>query len=228
MVKSRSRQLFHPGVCVEDEDSHTAGGFAWKYSPLSECCNDNLFGHVVKTADTVISSQLVDRPPSLLPFPIDGHGQPLFSPESKSSHTGADRQDSQEAIFAVQNTGPPVVKSNGILHTPVSPHLAHSSCFSPFRRSDPPPSFTSTHFDDSSHSSLLHPSSFPFFPQALGLFSHALGSASDRNLCQDVCFLSGGKKQDSTSQKSKISGRYDEFAGCKNSASCFHSLFCKP
>ena len=30
----------------------------------------------------------------------------------------------------------------------------------------------------SSHSSLLHPSSFPFSPQALGLFSHALESAS--------------------------------------------------
>ena len=38
--------------------------------------------------------------------------------------------------------------SNGILHTPVSPHLAHSSSFSPFRSLDPPPSFTSTHFDD--------------------------------------------------------------------------------
>ena len=38
--------------------------------------------------------------------------------------------------------------SNGILHTPVSPHLAHSSSFFPFRSSDPPPSFTSTHFDD--------------------------------------------------------------------------------
>ena len=31
---------------------------------------------------------------------------------------------------------------------------------------------------DSSYFSLFHPSSFPFFPQALGLFSHALGSAS--------------------------------------------------
>jgi len=31
---------------------------------------------------------------------------------------------------------------------------------------------------DSSYFSLFHPSSFPFFPQALGLFSHTLGSAS--------------------------------------------------
>ena len=150
MVKSRSRQLFHPGVCVEDEDSHTAGGFAWKYSPLSECCNDNLFGHVVKTADTVISSQLVDRPPSLLPFPIDGHGQPLFSPESTHSHTDQApiNEVSEEAIFASQNTGSPAVKGNGILHTPNSPRLPQSSSFSPFRRSDPPPSFTSTRLDD--------------------------------------------------------------------------------
>ena len=34
----------------------------------------------------------------------------------------------------------------------------------------------------------------------------------DRKLCQDVCFLSGGKKQEFTIQKSKFSGRYDEFA----------------
>jgi len=41
------------------------------------------------TVDTVIpsSSTLVDRPPSLLPFPIDDQVQPLFSPESTSSHT---------------------------------------------------------------------------------------------------------------------------------------------
>ena len=38
----------------------------------------------------------------------------------------------------------------------------------------------------------------------------------DRNLCQDTCFLSGVKKQDFTNQKSKISGRYDEFAHCDN------------
>jgi len=57
-------------------------------------------------------------------------------------------EDSQEVIFAVQNTGSPAVKGNGILHTPVSPHLAHSSSFSPFRRLDPHPSFTSTRFDD--------------------------------------------------------------------------------
>jgi len=41
-----------------------------------------------------------------------------------------------------------VCEGNGILHTPVSPRLAHSSSFSPFRRSDPPPSFTATRFDD--------------------------------------------------------------------------------
>ena len=120
----------------------------WKYLPLSEC-NDNLFWHAVTTVDTVIpcSSTLVDRPPSLSPFLIDG----LFSPESTSSHTDQVPidEDSEEAIFAVQNMGSPAVKGIGILHTPVSPRarLAHSSSFSPFRSSDPPPSFTSTRFD---------------------------------------------------------------------------------
>ena len=35
----------------------------------------------------VFASTLADRPPSLLSFPIDGRGQPLFSPVSTSSHT---------------------------------------------------------------------------------------------------------------------------------------------
>ena len=48
-----------------------------------------VFRHNTITVDTVIpsSSTLVDRPPSLLPFPIVDQGQPLFSPESTSSHT---------------------------------------------------------------------------------------------------------------------------------------------
>jgi len=53
-------------------------------------------------------------------------------------------ENSQE----VENTGSPPVKDNGILYTPVSPRRVHSSSFSPFGRSDPPPSFTSTRFDD--------------------------------------------------------------------------------
>ena len=86
-----------------------AGGFVWKYSPLSECCNDNLFRHNAIAVDTVIppSSTLVERPPSLLPFPIVDHGQPLFSPESTSSHTDQVPidEDIKEAIFAVQKNG---------------------------------------------------------------------------------------------------------------------------
>ena len=156
-----------------------AGGFLWKYSPLSECGNDNLFRHTTTTVDTVIpsSSTLVDRPPSLLPFPIDGRGQPLFSPESTSSHTDQVPidEDSQEAIFAVQNTGSPAVRGNGILYTPVSPRLAYSSSFSPFRRLDPLPSFTSTHFDDAIFSLLTSPPVFlPLLPSvARALFSRA-------------------------------------------------------
>ena len=103
------------------------------------------------TADTFIpcSSTLADRPPSLLPFPSDGRVQPLFSPESTSSHTDQVPidEDSEQAIFAGQNTGSPAVKGNSILHTLVSPRLPHSSSFSPFRRSDPPLSFTSIRFD---------------------------------------------------------------------------------
>ena len=88
--------------------------------------------------------------------------KPLFSPESTSSHTDQVpiNEDSEEAIF--QNTGSPAVKSNGILHTPVSPRRTPSSSFPLFRRSDPPPSFTSTRFDDgilpTPHFSTLLPS----------------------------------------------------------------------
>ena len=129
-----------------------SGGFVWKYSPLLECCNNNLFQHAATTADTVIpcSSTLADRAPSPLPFPIDGRGQPLFSLESTSSHTEqvSINEDSEEGIFAGQNTGSPAVRDNRILHNPVSPCLPHSSSFSSFRRSDQPLCFTSTRFDD--------------------------------------------------------------------------------
>ena len=59
--------------------------------------------------------------------------------ESTSSHTGQVPidEDGEEAILAVSKTGSPAVKGNGILHTPVSPRLAHSSSFLPFRNSDP-------------------------------------------------------------------------------------------
>jgi len=142
----------HWGFVLKMRSPTRAGGFVWKYSPLSECCNDNPFRHTATTVDTVIpsSSTSVDRPPSLLPFPIDDQGQPLFLPESTSSHTGQVPidEDSEEAIFAVQKTGSPTVMVIDILHTPVSPRLAHSSSFFPFMTSDSPPSFTSTRFDD--------------------------------------------------------------------------------
>ena len=80
----------HWGFVLKMKSPTRAGGFVWKYSPLSECCNNNPFQHTATTVDTVIpsSSTSVDRPPSLLHFPIDDQGQPLFSPESKYSHTG--------------------------------------------------------------------------------------------------------------------------------------------
>jgi len=172
----------HWGFVLMMRSPTRSGGFVWKYSPLLECGNNNLFWHAVTTADTVIpcSSTLADRPPSLLPFPIDDCGQPLFSLESTSSHTDQVLidYDIEEAIFAGQNTGSPAVKGNGILHTPVSRRFPHSSSFSSIRHSDPPPSFTSTQFDDgilpTPHFSTRLPFPFPLrrsgsFPTRLGL-----------------------------------------------------------
>ena len=84
----------HWGFVLKMRSPTRAGGFAWKYSPLSECCNDNPFRHTETTVDTVIpsSNTSVDRPPSLLPFPIDDQGQPLCSPESTSSTRTAKRR----------------------------------------------------------------------------------------------------------------------------------------
>jgi len=121
-----------------------ACGFVWKYSPLLACCNDS--------ADAVIpcTGTLDDRRPSLLPFPIDGSGQLLLPPESTSSHTVQVQidKDGEEAVLAGQNTGSLAVNGDGILHPSISSCLTPSSFFSPFRRSDPHPSFTSTRFDD--------------------------------------------------------------------------------
>jgi len=117
------------------------------FSPIGGCLI--IINFYVSLFDS-FGCTLADRLPSLLPFPIDGSGQPLFSPESTSSHTGQVPidEDSEEAILAGQNTGSPVINGNGILHTPVSPRLPYSSSFSRFRRSDPPPSVTSSRFDD--------------------------------------------------------------------------------
>jgi len=118
-----------------------AGGFVWKYSPLLECCNDNLFRHAATTADTVIpcSGTLADRTPSLLPFPIDGRGQPLFSAVRRGQR-GGDICGSKHEITSSQGQW----------------HPAHS-CFSspssffflfPFSALGPASSFTSTRVDD--------------------------------------------------------------------------------
>jgi len=49
--------------------------------------------------------QDLDRPPSLLPLPVNGSGQPLLSPESTSSPTVQVPidEDSEEAVLAKQN-----------------------------------------------------------------------------------------------------------------------------
>jgi len=102
------------------------GGFEFKYSPLLVCCNDN--------ADAVIpfTGTLDDRPPSLLPCPINGSGQPLLSLELTSSPTVQVpiNEDGEEAVLAGQNTISLAVNGDGILHTPVSPQLTPFSSFS--------------------------------------------------------------------------------------------------
>ena len=98
----------HWGFVLKMKSLTRAGGFKWKYSPLSEFCNDNPFQLPATTVDTVIpsSSTLVDRPPSLLPVPIDAQCQPLLSTESTSSHTGQVPIDGvgEEAVLEGQNT----------------------------------------------------------------------------------------------------------------------------
>jgi len=186
----------HWGFVLKMRSPTRVGGFVWKYSPLLECCNNNLFWHATMTADTVIpcSSTLADRPPSLLPFPINGRGQPLFLPESTSPHTDQVLidKDIEETILAGQNTGSPAVKGNGILHILVSPHLPHSSSFSPFRRSDPSPSLTSNRLDDgilpTPHFSTRLPS--PYSLRRLGSFPTRSG-LSQQTSSTPVSRLSG-------------------------------------
>ena len=82
-------------------------------------------------------------------------------------------------LIAGQNTGPPADNGDGILHTPVFPRLlplllpvpliGARTRFIPSRL----PALMMAFFPR-----LTSPPSFHFFPQALGLFSHALGSAS--------------------------------------------------
>jgi len=167
--KSHSRRLFHlvTGKSVlKLKSSARAGGFVWKYSPLSACCNGNLFRHASTTTAAVIPCKgtLDDSTSSRLPVSIDDSGQPLFSLEATSPHTGQVpiKEDGEEAVLAGQNTGSLAVNGDGILPTPVSPGLTPSCSFPPFRRSDPHPFFTSTRFDDgilpTPHFSILLPS----------------------------------------------------------------------
>jgi len=118
----------------------------------SVCCNGNLFRHASTTTAAVITCKgtLDDTTLSLLPFPIDDSGQPLFSPEATPPHIGQVpiKEDGEDAVLAGQNTGLPAVNGDGILPTPISPRHNPSSSFPPFRRSDPHPSFTSDRFDD--------------------------------------------------------------------------------
>jgi len=92
-----------------------AGGFVWKYSPLSACFDN--------TEDTVIpcTGTLNDRPPSLWPLPVDGSGQPLLSPESTSlpSVQALIDEDGKEAVLAGQNMGSPAVMACFILRFPL-------------------------------------------------------------------------------------------------------------
>jgi len=105
VVQSPAISPGHWGFVLKMKSPTRAVGFVWKYLPLSECCNNNLFRHSATTADTVIpcSGTLADRSPPLLPFPIDGRGQPLFSLASTSSHTDQVPidEDSEEAHLKI-------------------------------------------------------------------------------------------------------------------------------
>jgi len=115
--------LSHWGYVLKLKSGTRAGGFVWKYSPLLTCFSGNLVWHAATTIAVVIPCKgtLDDRPPSLLPFPINDSGQPLLSPESTLPHTGEVpiEEDSEEAVLAGQNTGWPAVNGG---------HPAHS-CF---------------------------------------------------------------------------------------------------
>ena len=99
------------------KSSARAGGFVWMYSPLLACCNGNLFWCASTTTAAVIPCKgtLDDSTLSLLPFPIDDSGQPLFSLEATPPHTGQVliKEDSEEAVLAGHNTGPPAVNGDG-------------------------------------------------------------------------------------------------------------------
>jgi len=107
----------HWGVVLKLKSCAQAGGFVWKYSPLSACGNGNLFRHAATTAAAVIPCKgtLDDSTPSLLPFPIDDSGQPLLSPELTPLHTGQApiEEDGEEAVLAGENTGSPAVNGDG-------------------------------------------------------------------------------------------------------------------
>jgi len=74
------------------------------YSPLLACCNGNLFWYASTTTAAVIPCKgtLDDSTLSLLPFPIDDSGQPLFSLEATPPHTGQVpiKEDGEEAVLA--------------------------------------------------------------------------------------------------------------------------------
>jgi len=112
----------HWGFVLKMRSPTRASGFVWQYSPLSECCNDNLFRHPATTADTVIpcSSTLVDRPPSLLPFPIERPTSVLAAIDIFAHRPGADRRR--------QRGGDICGSEHGITSSQRQWHPAHS-CF---------------------------------------------------------------------------------------------------
>ena len=114
-------------------------------SSLLLACFDNNEDAVFPCTGT-----LDDKAPSLLPIRVDGSGQPLLSQELTSSPTVQVLIDNhrEEAISEGQNMGSQAVDGDGILHPLLSPRLTPSSPSLPFRRSDSPPFFMPSLFDD--------------------------------------------------------------------------------
>jgi len=92
--------------------------------------------------------QDIDRPPFLLPLPVNGSGQPLLSPESTSSLTVQVPidEDSEEAVFEgqtmpLQDIVKPLQHPLSVLqkarsHVPASPLLVASDEMPPLESAD--------------------------------------------------------------------------------------------
>ena len=126
VVKVPQSPVISPGLwgfALKMRSPTRAGGFAWKYSPLSECCNDNPFRLTATTVDNVIpsSSTSVDRSFSFARFyRCPGPTSVVDGIDIFAHRSGADRRG--------QRKGDICGSENGITSSQGQWHPAHS-CF---------------------------------------------------------------------------------------------------